>query len=204
MIEPFNSNRFSTLTLFLFKRYQFFLQIKQDIQQSRLIITTDLAAQLLAYIIQCNAIKSNIKSLLDWPSIRSFSFHIIFCSRTRRLWPANSSIWLHLRISTYRKSIGRIREQSVRSSQATNVRLNCPFHFFFFYSFINWSNWLCVCVCSNTIWLITNQKKNLDLYQWTDTSCRWVAISWTNQMARPIRVRTTLSHCKFTIVYSFY
>ncbi|KAJ6220117.1 hypothetical protein RDWZM_005929 [Blomia tropicalis] len=33
-------------------RYQFFLQIKQDIQQSRLIITTDLAAQLLAYIIQ--------------------------------------------------------------------------------------------------------------------------------------------------------
>lgn len=34
-------------------RYQFFLQIKQDIQQSRLSITAELAAQLLAYIIQC-------------------------------------------------------------------------------------------------------------------------------------------------------
>lgn len=35
-------------------RYQFFLQIKQDIQLSRLAITNELAAQLLAFIIQCN------------------------------------------------------------------------------------------------------------------------------------------------------
>lgn len=34
-------------------RYQFFLQIKQDIQQSRLPVTNELAEQLLAYIIQC-------------------------------------------------------------------------------------------------------------------------------------------------------
>ncbi|UXI15655.1 Na+/K+/2Cl- cotransporter [Sarcoptes scabiei] len=33
-------------------RYQFFLQIKQDIQQSRLPVTNELAEQLLAYIIQ--------------------------------------------------------------------------------------------------------------------------------------------------------
>lgn len=33
-------------------RYQFFLQVKQDIQQSRLVVTTELAAQLTAYLIQ--------------------------------------------------------------------------------------------------------------------------------------------------------
>lgn len=33
-------------------RYQFFLQVKQDIQQSRLVVGLELAAQLTAYLIQ--------------------------------------------------------------------------------------------------------------------------------------------------------
>lgn len=42
--------------IFYFKfifRYQFFLQIKQDIVQGRLPVTFDLAAELGAYVVQC-------------------------------------------------------------------------------------------------------------------------------------------------------
>ena len=34
-------------------RYQFYLQLKQDVLQGRLPVTFDLAAQLGAYVIQC-------------------------------------------------------------------------------------------------------------------------------------------------------
>jgi len=34
-------------------RYQFFLQVKQDILQGRLPVTFDLAAELGSYVVQC-------------------------------------------------------------------------------------------------------------------------------------------------------
>lgn len=41
-------------------RYQFFLQLKQDILQGRLPIAPELAAQLGAYIVQCKQKKNEI------------------------------------------------------------------------------------------------------------------------------------------------
>lgn len=39
--------------IFFFFRYQFFLQVKQDILQGRLPVSFDLAAELGAYVVQC-------------------------------------------------------------------------------------------------------------------------------------------------------
>jgi hypothetical protein len=38
---------------FVYFRYQFFLQVKQDILQGRLPVTFDLAAELGSYVVQC-------------------------------------------------------------------------------------------------------------------------------------------------------
>lgn len=42
--------------IFLLHRYQFFLQVKQDILQGRLPVSFDLAAELGAYVVQCKNI----------------------------------------------------------------------------------------------------------------------------------------------------
>lgn len=46
---------FTVLIVFLsmFDRYQFFLQVKKDILQGRLPVTTELAAELAALALQC-------------------------------------------------------------------------------------------------------------------------------------------------------
>lgn len=44
---------FMTMNFLFYSRYQFFLQIKQDILQGRLPVSFDLAAELGAYVVQC-------------------------------------------------------------------------------------------------------------------------------------------------------
>lgn len=47
------------LTIFFslfFKRYQLFLQVKQDVLQGRLPVSFELAAELGAYVVQCKYI----------------------------------------------------------------------------------------------------------------------------------------------------
>lgn len=46
-------------------RYQFFLQIKQDILQGRLPVSFDLAAELGAYVVQCKISSFILKYILD-------------------------------------------------------------------------------------------------------------------------------------------
>ena len=48
---------FTVLIVFLsmFDRYQFFLQVKKDILQGRLPVTTELAAELAALALQCKS-----------------------------------------------------------------------------------------------------------------------------------------------------
>lgn len=43
------------IAIFYFRRYQFYLQIKQDILQGRLPIPFDLTAELGAYAVQCKS-----------------------------------------------------------------------------------------------------------------------------------------------------
>ena len=54
-------------THFVFFRYQFFLQVKQDILQGRLPVTFDLAAELGSYVVQC---KYNIPNFCCYDSLR--------------------------------------------------------------------------------------------------------------------------------------
>ncbi|KAF4533036.1 hypothetical protein B566_EDAN000728 [Ephemera danica] len=46
-------------------RYQFFLQVKQDILQARLPVTFDLAAELGSYVVQCKYTLKNISITCD-------------------------------------------------------------------------------------------------------------------------------------------
>ncbi|KAH9422746.1 hypothetical protein DERP_003426, partial [Dermatophagoides pteronyssinus] len=80
-------------------RYQFFLQIKQDIQQSRLPVTNELAAQLLAYIIQCKKTE-----LGDYdPKIHQFGYVSEFC------WIENQSLDFENKVcDLHKKLIGQI------------------------------------------------------------------------------------------------
>lgn len=41
-------------------RYQFFLQLKQDVLQGRLPVTFDLASQLGAYVVQCKLLANEV------------------------------------------------------------------------------------------------------------------------------------------------
>ena len=41
------------ICVLFYSRYQFFLQVKQDILQGRLPVSFDLAAELGAYVVQC-------------------------------------------------------------------------------------------------------------------------------------------------------
>ncbi|XP_046908897.2 uncharacterized protein LOC124490445 [Dermatophagoides farinae] len=77
-------------------RYQFFLQIKQDIQQSRLPVTNELAAQLLAFIIQ--------SELGDYdPKIHQFGYVSEFC------WIENQSLDFENKVcDLHKKLIGQI------------------------------------------------------------------------------------------------
>lgn len=63
--------------LFLY-RYQFFLQVKQDILQERLLVVFELAAELGAYIVQCKLKEKAFYSILLF-------FNYISCSGARRL-----------------------------------------------------------------------------------------------------------------------
>lgn len=62
----FFSNLALLLFLFVFFRYQFFLQVKKDILQGRLPVTTELAAELAALALQCKSIS---------PLCHSFHFY---------------------------------------------------------------------------------------------------------------------------------
>lgn len=83
-------------------RYQFFLQIKQDIQQSRLPVTNELAAQLLAFIIQCKRFDFLIQSDLN-----DFVFNVcqLFAKKNRQLSLA-IMIQKFINLVMYRNSVG--------------------------------------------------------------------------------------------------
>lgn len=59
-------------------RYQFFLQIKQDILQGRLPVSFDLAAELGAYVVQCKLLSFRIRKTVH---LRVPAHTLLSCAR---------------------------------------------------------------------------------------------------------------------------
>lgn len=85
--DRYRSNQSVDIVSNLFHRYQFFLQIKQDILQGRLPVSFDLAAELGAYVVQCEI--SSEKARIGRARCLLFLVHTIHLDVVRlikRLW----------------------------------------------------------------------------------------------------------------------
>ena len=108
---------FKCLLSFFIFRYQFFLQLKQDLLADRLECPYNLAVTLSALSLQCE-FKSDSEKSARFPLLIS---PIFFSSRDRGLWPGNTQRRLRLRVPLRPQPKWRVRDWRARSLQKARV-----------------------------------------------------------------------------------
>lgn len=95
-------------------RYQFYLQLKQDVLQGRLPIPFDLASQLGAYVVQCKSIKSSTPDVFLGIYFVSLFFAI---SYSAELGDYDSTKHTHGYVSEFRFVSNQTKELEYRISE---------------------------------------------------------------------------------------